>query len=212
MSEEKIYPYDDGDFITIGPQCFTDKDESVINWRGVNYIRAAESTFGRAACEAYDRTLYGTDGHDSEIWETRGDRQRAAWEAAAGAVISARVEAVLAGDHGTAGAIRAAFARLRAPVPQVLYEDLVIILADHAEKAVMADRLRTRDGGQAAPISREELGRLVRETWVAWAAEQPNPKPSWLTGWEQLDHGQREVDMRIGEAIAKAVMTPVPPG
>lgn len=49
---------------------------------------------------------------------------------------------------------------------------------------------------------REDLGRLVRETWVAWAGEQPGPKPSWMTGWDELDDGQREVDMRIGEAVA----------
>lgn len=52
--------------------------------------------------------------------------------------------------------------------------------------------------------TRENLGRLVRETWVAWASEQPDPKPSWLTGWDELDEGQREVDMRIGEAVAAA--------
>lgn len=51
---------------------------------------------------------------------------------------------------------------------------------------------------------REALGRLVRETWVTWAREQPDPKPSWLTGWDELDEGQREVDMRIGEAVAAA--------
>lgn len=49
--------------------------------------------------------------------------------------------------------------------------------------------------------SREALGRLVRETWVEWAREQPDPKPSWLVPWEDLDEGQREVDMRIGEAV-----------
>lgn len=48
---------------------------------------------------------------------------------------------------------------------------------------------------------RESLGRLVRETWVAWAREQPDPKPSWLLPWEELDQGQREVDMRIGAAL-----------
>jgi len=51
---------------------------------------------------------------------------------------------------------------------------------------------------------REQLGRLVRETWVAWAGEQPDPKPSWLAGWDELDDGQREADMRIGEAVAAA--------
>jgi hypothetical protein len=55
-------------------------------------------------------------------------------------------------------------------------------------------------------ISREVLGRIVRETWTAWAAEQPDPKPSWLTPWgPDLDPGQREVDCRIGEAVAAAV-------
>ena len=54
---------------------------------------------------------------------------------------------------------------------------------------------------------REALGRLVRETWVAWAAEQPDPKGSWLTGWDELDAGQREVDMRIGHAVANYALT-----
>jgi hypothetical protein len=53
-------------------------------------------------------------------------------------------------------------------------------------------------------VDREALGRLVRETWVKWAAEQPFPKQSWLTGWDHLDTDQREVDMRIGEAVAAA--------
>jgi hypothetical protein len=49
---------------------------------------------------------------------------------------------------------------------------------------------------------REPYGRIVRETWVAWAKEQPDPKGSWLTGWDELDAGQREVDKRIGSAVA----------
>jgi hypothetical protein len=52
---------------------------------------------------------------------------------------------------------------------------------------------------------RERLGRLVRETWVAWALEQPDAKPSWLVPWEELDDGQREVDIRIGEAVVASV-------
>jgi hypothetical protein len=50
--------------------------------------------------------------------------------------------------------------------------------------------------------NREALGRIVRETWVAWAREQLDPKSNWLTGWDELDSGQREVDMRIGAAVA----------
>jgi hypothetical protein len=51
---------------------------------------------------------------------------------------------------------------------------------------------------------REARGRLVRETWVTWAWEQEDPKPGWLVPWEELDAGQREVDMRIGDAVAAA--------
>ncbi|UKD55127.1 DUF2283 domain-containing protein [Amycolatopsis sp. FU40] len=49
--------------------------------------------------------------------------------------------------------------------------------------------------------SRELLGRWVRQIWTQWANEQTAPKPSWLVPWERLDDGQREVDMRIGEAL-----------
>ena len=45
-------------------------------------------------------------------------------------------------------------------------------------------------------------GRLVRETWVAWAREQPDPKPSWLVPWELLDEQSREADRCIGEDAA----------
>ena len=53
-----------------------------------------------------------------------------------------------------------------------------------------------------ADTDREQLGKLVRQTWVQWASEQRRPKRSWLAGWDKLDPGQREVDMRIGEAVA----------
>jgi hypothetical protein len=46
------------------------------------------------------------------------------------------------------------------------------------------------------------LGRRVREVWVEWASRQPNPKPSWLAGWDDLDDGQREVDRLIGQKLA----------
>jgi hypothetical protein len=48
---------------------------------------------------------------------------------------------------------------------------------------------------------RELVGRLVRQVWVEWARERPDAKPSWLLPWEDLDDGQREVDMRIGAAL-----------
>ena len=37
--EAKIYPYEDGDVIVLGPDIFTDKEGSVICWRGVNYYQ-----------------------------------------------------------------------------------------------------------------------------------------------------------------------------
>ena len=50
---------------------------------------------------------------------------------------------------------------------------------------------------------REPLGRLVRETWEACVRDyHTDPKPSWVAQWEDLDDFQREVDMRIGSAVA----------
>ncbi len=48
---------------------------------------------------------------------------------------------------------------------------------------------------------RETLGRLVRQNWIAWAKEQPSPKPSWLVEWDELAEPDKEVDRRIGEAV-----------
>lgn len=53
---------------------------------------------------------------------------------------------------------------------------------------------------------REDLGRLVREVWIAWAKEQPNPKASWLVEWEGLSEPDKEVDRRIGERLAREGM------
>lgn len=50
-------------------------------------------------------------------------------------------------------------------------------------------------------MDRETLGREVRAVWVAWAEEQPDPKPSWLVPWEGLGEADREVDRRIGERL-----------
>ena len=58
---------------------------------------------------------------------------------------------------------------------------------------------------------REQLGRLVRETWVACAEEAGDTKPSHLTGWDDLDEDMREVDMRIGEAVAAAALPDADP-
>jgi len=51
---------------------------------------------------------------------------------------------------------------------------------------------------------REPYGRIVRETWVAWALEQPDvdDHPSWTKPWDEIPERDREVDMRIGSAVA----------
>lgn len=52
---------------------------------------------------------------------------------------------------------------------------------------------------------REAVGRYVRFIWLTWARQQPNPKPSWLLEWEDLDDAQREVDTLIGTAFYLAI-------
>lgn len=47
----------------------------------------------------------------------------------------------------------------------------------------------------------DRLGREVREVWVRYAREQPNPKPSHLVGWDELNEGDKEVDRRIGRRL-----------
>jgi len=59
---------------------------------------------------------------------------------------------------------------------------------------------------ETTATDREALGRIVRETWVKWAKEQSNPKGHWIVTWDALDAGQREVDMRIGEAVQAAAL------
>lgn len=50
-------------------------------------------------------------------------------------------------------------------------------------------------------MDQEKLGKIVRDTWIEWAKEQPNPKSSWLVEWDGLSEPDKEVDRRIGEAI-----------
>jgi hypothetical protein len=50
-------------------------------------------------------------------------------------------------------------------------------------------------------LSREFLGRAVREQWVRWAKSQPSPKPSWLAPYDELSEADKEADRQIGEHI-----------
>jgi hypothetical protein len=58
-------------------------------------------------------------------------------------------------------------------------------------------------------LDRESLGIMVRDAWVLWAREQPNPKASWLVPWEGLSEPDKEVDRRIGETIAQHALRAV---
>jgi hypothetical protein len=76
-----------------------------------------------------------------------------------------------------------------------------------AEIQAIARAALASETGEVVPGSRahrDQLGRIVRETWVAWAREQPAPKPSWLVPWDDLAEPDREVDRRIGEAVLSA--------
>src|SRR5690606_35656299 len=69
-------------------------------------------------------------------------------------------------------------------------------------------RPRVRDGGGMSDTTtqdRDALGRVVREAWIAWAREQPSPKPSWLVPYDELSEADREADRRIGDAVAAVV-------
>lgn len=48
---------------------------------------------------------------------------------------------------------------------------------------------------------RTRLGKLVRQYWVEWASMQPNPKPSWLVEWDELDEASKEADRMIGNGL-----------
>ena len=73
-----------------------------------------------------------------------------------------------------------------------------------AERDSLPERVKVlEDGGRPLPITRETLGRMVREAWVRWAETQPSPKPSWLVPYDELAELDKEADRQIGEAIAR---------
>lgn len=69
-----------------------------------------------------------------------------------------------------------------------------------------AELLSNLDLDAPKPDELEALGRAVRACWVEWAKKQPDPKPSWLMPWEQLDDAQKEVDRLIGARVAAVTM------
>lgn len=61
------------------------------------------------------------------------------------------------------------------------------------------------DSGQDAGW-REHFGRVLRDAWLGWARQQPDPKPSWLLPWEDLPAEHQEVDMLMAEAVLASVL------
>jgi hypothetical protein len=78
-----------------------------------------------------------------------------------------------------------------------LHEAANEITALRAQVAALTAR------GEALPIERDTLGRMVREAWVRWAQTQPAPKPSWLAPYDDLSEADKEADRQIGEAICR---------
>ena len=68
-----------------------------------------------------------------------------------------------------------------------------------ADRLISAGLVRTPEPA----LDRETLGQKVRQVWIDWASEQPDPKASWLVPWEGLSEPDREVDRRIGETLAR---------
>lgn len=78
------------------------------------------------------------------------------------------------------------------------------ILTAQLRTVLGGDAVMSADTSDVGLTERERLGRLVREVWIEWAREQPDPKPSWLVEWDDLPEPDREVDRRIGERLVAA--------
>lgn len=52
-----------------------------------------------------------------------------------------------------------------------------------------------------AKENKDLWGAIVRDAWVTWAKEQPNPKSSWLLPWEELSDIDKESDRKIAESL-----------
>lgn len=55
-------------------------------------------------------------------------------------------------------------------------------------------------------MDRETLGREVRRVWIEFCREIGDDRPSHLASWEDMTEPEREVDRRIGEAIARMAL------
>jgi hypothetical protein len=78
----------------------------------------------------------------------------------------------------------------------------VVTCLDDLRKNYAALAAKLQEAERAPALDRNTLGSLVRQAWIEWAKEQPNPKASWLVPWDELAESDKEADRRIGEAVA----------
>lgn len=51
-------------------------------------------------------------------------------------------------------------------------------------------------------MTRDDIGKVVRDAWIKWAKTQENPKESWLVPYSELPEDDKEADRCIGDALA----------
>jgi hypothetical protein len=90
------------------------------------------------------------------------------------------------------------------PADEIVDADIWCLLPD----CPMKDRHLWGAAGciDSTPAAADRIGQAVREAWVSWAANlAPEPKPTWLLAWDQLDEQSKQADRAIGLAL----LTPV---
>jgi hypothetical protein len=103
--------------------------------------------------------------------------------------------------HAIDSAAAAVEKALAAPVvePRYIVMQVLRALEDEEELDAAADAEMITDMAEA-------WGIVVRCTWMEWALEQPNCKPSWVEPWATLEDRQKDVDRRIAIAVANHVL------
>lgn len=87
---------------------------------------------------------------------------------------------------------------------QALSDNKLVAQIIDERNAFGAENAKLKLSQDVITFDPESLGRLVRKVWIAWAKEQPSPKPSWLVPYGELPPEQQEVDNRIGDAVCVA--------
>lgn len=55
-------------------------------------------------------------------------------------------------------------------------------------------------------MTKDDIGRLVRDSWIAYCREIGDDKPSHLLPYDDLSEQDKEADRRIGEAVWTAAI------